>query len=125
MPQHTVLVVEDDANQRALYAEILRGAGYAVLEAADVASAIEAVHAHAPALVLMDVTLPGPSGWNATRHIKEHPDTHRIPVIVVTGRVSHGDRDASFASGGDSFLSKPVRPPELLVEVARLIERRG
>jgi CheY-like chemotaxis protein len=73
--------------------------------------------------VLMDVTLPGPSGWNATSEIKSHPDTHRIPVLVITGRVGLADRDASFAAGSDAFLEKPVLPTKLLSEVARLLEQ--
>ena len=116
-----ILVVEDDPQQRTLYARVLATAGYSVIEAEDSAAALEQVHIGRPDLVLMDVTLPGPSGWNATREIKSHPDTHRIPVLVVTGRVGLSDRDASFASGSDAFLEKPVLPQRLLEEVARLL----
>lgn len=116
-----ILVVEDDPQQRTLYARVLGRAGYEVLEAANSAEALAQVHAGHPDLVLMDVTLPGPSGWNATREIKSHPDTHRIPVLVVTGLVSFSDRDASFASGSDAYLEKPVLPQRLLEEVARLV----
>src|SRR5688500_2483801 len=78
-----ILVVEDDPEQRTLYTRLLEGAGYDVIEAADSASGIERVHEARPDLVLMDVTLPGPSGWNATRELKSHPDTHRVPIVVV------------------------------------------
>ena len=116
-----ILVVEDDPQQRTLYARVLGTAGYRVIEAADSQEALERVHVSRPDLVLMDVTLPGPSGWNAPREIKSHPDTHRIPVLVVTGLVSFSDRDASFASGSDAYLQKPVLPQRLLEEVARLV----
>lgn len=116
-----ILVVEDDPQQRTLYARVLGSAGYRVIEAGTSEEAVAQVHAGRPDLVLMDVTLPGPSGWNATREIKSHPETHRIPVLMVTGRVGFSDRDASFASGGDAFLEKPVMPQRLLEEVARLL----
>lgn len=120
-----ILVVEDDPQQRTLYARVLGMAGYQVLEAGNSSDALAQVHDHRPDLVLMDVTLPGPSGWNATREIKSHPETHRIPVLVITGRVGFSDRDASFASGSDAFLEKPVLPQRLLEEVARLLEQQA
>lgn len=124
-PPKLILVVEDDPQQRTLYARVLGSAGYRVIEAGSSEEALAQVHAGRPDLVLMDVTLPGPSGWNATREIKSHPDTHRIPVLMVTGRVGLSDRDASFASGSDAFLEKPVLPHRLLEEVARLLDGRG
>ena len=120
-----ILVVEDDPQQRTLYARVLGMAGYQVLEAGNSSDALAQVHDHRPDLVLMDVTLPGPSGWNATREIKSHPETHRIPVLVITGRVGFSDRDASFASGSDAFLEKPVLPQRLLEEVARLLKEQS
>lgn len=119
-----ILVVEDDPGQRDIYRRLLGHAGYSVIEAADSETAVAQVHARKPDLVLMDVTLPGPSGWNATREIKSHPDTHRTPVVVVTGLVGLSDRDASFASGGDAYLEKPVQPRVLLDEIARILQRR-
>lgn len=120
-----ILIVEDDAEQRFMYAQVLQGAGYRVVEAADSATAVSQVHEIRPDLVLMDVTLPGPSGWNATREIKSHPATHRVPVLVVTGLVAQADRDASYASGSDGYLEKPVAPQRLLQEVARMIAETG
>lgn len=120
-PTKVILVVEDDAEQRVLYARLLESAGYSVVEATDSPSALEQVHRLRPDLVLMDVTLPGPSGWNATRQIKSHPDTHRVPVLVVTGLVGQSDRDASYASGSDGYLEKPIQPRLLLEEVARIL----
>ncbi|MBA2669507.1 MAG: response regulator [Gemmatimonadetes bacterium] len=120
-----ILIVEDDAEQRLLYTRVLESAGYRVVEAADSASALSQVHELRPDLVLMDVTLPGPSGWNATREIKSHPDTHRVPVLVVTGLVAQADRDASYASGSDGYLEKPVPPRRLLDEVARMLGEAG
>ncbi len=116
-----ILVAEDSVEQRALYAEILRAAGYEVLEAGDGARAVELARSARPDLVLMDVTMPGTSGWNAVRVLKEDLATHDIPIIVVTGLAGSWDRDASFAAGAEEYLAKPVSPPRLLEEVRKFL----
>lgn len=117
----TILVAEDNADQRSLYVALLSGVGYRVLEAADGAEAVEVARQSQPGLVLMDVTMPGTSGWNAVRTLKQDPQTHMIPIIVVTGLASTWDRDASIASGCDEYLAKPVQPARLLEEVRRFL----
>jgi CheY-like chemotaxis protein len=117
----TILVAEDNADQRSLYAALLTGVGYRVLEAADGAEAVEIARQSQPGLVLMDVTMPGTSGWNAVRTLKQDPQTHLIPIIVVTGLASTWDRDASIASGCDEYLAKPVQPVRLLEEVRKFL----
>jgi CheY-like chemotaxis protein len=117
----TILVAEDNADQRSLYVAILSGAGYRVLEAADGAQAVDMVRGERPGLVLMDVTMPGTSGWNAVRTLKQDMDTHLIPIIVVTGLANTWDRDASIASGCDEYLAKPVQPARLLEEVRKFL----
>ena len=117
----TILVAEDNADQRSLYAALLTGVGYRVLEAADGAEAVEIARKTKPGLVLMDVTMPGTSGWNAVRTLKQDPETHLIPIIVVTGLASAWDRDASIASGCDEYLAKPVQPVRLLEEVRKFL----
>jgi Response regulators consisting of a CheY-like receiver domain and a winged-helix DNA-binding domain len=116
-----ILVAEDNVEQRSLYAAILTGAGYRVLEAGDGMEAVEVARRERPSLVLMDVTMPGTSGWNAVRTLKEDPDTRPIPIIVVTGLASAWDRDASLASGCDEYLAKPVSPVRLLEEVRKFL----
>ena len=117
----TVLVADDNADQRALYVDILTNAGYSVIEACDGAEAIARAQADRPALILMDVTMPGTSGWNAVRVMRDQVDTRDIPVIVITGLSGTRDRDASFAAGSDAYLSKPVSPRQLLEEVRRFV----
>lgn len=119
----TILVAEDSEEQRSLYAAILTGAGYRVLEAGDGAEAVEIVRRDRPGLVLMDVTMPGTSGWNAVRVLREDPDTRDVRIIVVTGLAASWDRDASYAAGADSYLAKPVAPPKLLEEVRKYLPR--
>ena len=117
----TVLVADDNADQRALYVDILSNAGYSVIEACDGAEAIARARADRPALILMDVTMPGTSGWNAVRAMRDQVETRDIPVIVVTGLAGTRDRDASFAAGSDAYLSKPVSPRQLLEDVRRFL----
>ena len=116
-----ILVADDNDDQRALYVDLLTHAGFQVREARDGAEAIERAHADRPALILMDVTMPGTSGWNAVRALRQELDTHAIPIIVITGLGGTQDRDASFAAGSDAYLSKPVSPRRLLEEVRRFI----
>ena len=117
----TVLVADDNADQRALYVAILSHAGYTVIEACDGAEAIARARQDRPALIVMDVTMPGTSGWNAVRTVRNEVETRDIPVIVVTGLAGTRDRDASFAAGSDAYLSKPVSPRQLLEEVRRFL----
>lgn len=119
----TILVAEDNIEQRSLYVSILSGAGYQVLEAGDGSEAVEVAQRELPNLVLMDVTMPGTSGWNAVRALKEDPATHDIPIIVVTGLANSWDRDASLASGCDEYLAKPVPPLKLLEEIRKFLPR--
>lgn len=119
----TILVADDSSEQRALYAEILTGAGFRVVQACDGAEAVAMVERERPSLVLMDVTMPGTSGWNAVRVLKENIATAGVPIIVVTGLAASWDRDASIAAGADEFLAKPVSPARLLEEVRKFFTR--
>ncbi len=114
----TILIAEDNLEQRSLYAELLGGVGYRVLEASDGAEAVDVTRRERPGLVLMDVTMPGTSGWNAVRTLRDDVATRDIPIVVVTGLANSWDRDASIASGCDEYLAKPV-PPVRLLEVVR------
>ena len=116
-----ILVADDNADQRALYVDLLTYNGYRVIEARDGEEAIERARMDVPALILMDVTMPGTSGWNAVRALREQVETRAIPIIVITGLAQTRDRDASFAAGSDAYLSKPVAPRRLLEEVRRFL----
>ena len=117
----TILIADDNPDQRALYVDILTHAGYVVIEARDGSEAIQRARDDQPSLILMDVTMPGTSGWNAVRAVRAQVETRDIPVIVITGLSGTRDRDASFAAGSDAYLSKPVSPRRLLEEVRRFV----
>ena len=122
-PVYTILIAEDNAEQRSLLSSVLSSAGYRVLEAEDGDQAVELVRRERPGLVLMDVTMPRTSGWNAVRAIKGDPETSRVPIIVITGLAGSFDRDASIAAGADEHMAKPVPPRKLLEEVRKFLPR--
>jgi CheY-like chemotaxis protein len=119
----TIIVAEDDPTQRQLYAELLSHAGYRVLEAADGAQTLTLAHESRPDLVIVDVSMPGMSGWNVVRQLREDYSLGALRVIMVTGLVDTWDRDASIAAGADSHLTKPVSPELLLSEIKRVLGR--
>jgi CheY-like chemotaxis protein len=119
----TILVAEDDATQRQLYVEVLVHAGYRVLEAADGAHTIKIAHEQRPDLVIVDVSMPGMSGWNVVRQLREDYSLGALRVVMVTGLSETWDRDASIAAGADSHLTKPLAPERLLAEIKRVLGR--
>ncbi len=119
----TILIAEDDDTQRTLYADLLAQAGYRVLEARDGVQSLEIARAQRPHLVLVDVAMPGMSGWNLVRELRDDFTLGDLRVIVVSGLVDSWDRDASIAAGADSHLAKPVDPHHLLAEIKRVLKR--
>ncbi len=120
-----VLLVEDDGGVRGAFRALLTRDGMDVIEAGDAEGGISAARQRLPDLVLLDVQLPGESGWNAARVIKEDPVMHRMAVVAVTGLGADADRDASYAAGCDYYLAKPVEPDLLLSTVRAILRERG
>ncbi len=117
----TVLVADDNADNRAVYVMVLAHLGYRVVEAADGAEAIAVAHAEHPDLILMDLQMPHVTGFKATQHLKQAPDTASIPVIAVTALAMDDDRRMAYAAGCDGFVAKPIEPRALAAEVVRRI----
>lgn len=103
-----ILVVEDSPDIRVLIRMLLEAAGHEVLTAPDGRAAIETARSERPDLVLMDLSLPILSGWEAARAIKDDPATSTIPVVAVTAHAMHGDRERAVAAGCDGFIAKPI-----------------
>ena len=117
----SILVVDDDADQRNLLVTYLASEGYSVVEAGSGEEALERIARETPALVLLDIMLPGLSGYEVCRHLKHNPQTAGIPVLMVT---AHGDpisRAQSFDSDADEFIAKPVFRLELIARVRALL----
>ena len=103
-----ILVVEDSPDIRVLVRMLLEAGGHEVSTAPDGRAGVDAVRATRPDLVLMDLSLPVLSGWEATKEIKEDPDIASIPVVAVTAHAMHGDRERALAAGCDGFIPKPI-----------------
>ena len=115
-----VLVVDDDLDMAAFLAKIIANEGLTADTVHDGAAALAAVAAEAPDLVLLDVMLPGMSGFEVCRQLKSDPHTALIPVVLVTALEDHASRVRGIESGADDFLRKPVEPEELIARVKTL-----
>ncbi len=116
-----VLVVDDYEDAREMYAECLDASGFEVAQAESGDEAVAKALALMPALIVMDLALPGMDGWSATRAIKTDERTRAIPVVALTG---HARSDASTAArdaGCDAFLTKPCLPDAVVEIVRRLL----
>ncbi len=109
-----VLVVEDNPANMKLAALLLEQAGYEVLQATDADSGIALARERSPALILMDVQLPGMNGLDATRALKRDPRTASIKVVAVTAFAMTGDDRRMAEAGCDAYVSKPIRYRALL-----------
>jgi class 3 adenylate cyclase len=115
-----VLVVDDDPDMAAFLARLLTGQGMTAELLSDGEAALKRVTASPPDLVLLDVMLPGSSGFEVCRRLKSDPATALIPVVLVTALEDHESRVRGIRAGADDFLSKPVRREELVARVQTL-----
>jgi CheY-like chemotaxis protein len=116
-----ILLVEDNEMNRDMLSRRLQKKGYEVVMALDGEQGVAMALAEAPALILMDMSLPGIDGWEATRRIKAAPDTRGIPVIALTAHALTSDRDQALAAGCDDFDTKPVEFARLLAKIETLL----
>jgi len=119
----TVLLVEDNEDNRIIYATALRFAGYEVFEAITGTDGVRQAREQLPDLILMDISVPELDGWEATAILKADPATRHIPIIAVTAHALPGDEERSLAAGCDAYLAKPIAPAKLLAEVDRRFGR--
>ncbi len=118
-----ILLVDDFVDNREMYAEYLAFSGFQVAEAADGHEALAKAFELLPDIILMDLSLPGMDGWEATRRLKQDERTRGIPVIAVTGHVLDGHAEGARGVGCDGFVAKPCLPEALVAEVRRMLER--
>ena len=120
-----VLLVEDNEMNRDMLSRRLSRKGFEVIVALDGAEALQAALAEAPALILMDMSLPVMDGWEATRRIRAEAATAAIPVIGLTAHAMDGDRETCLAAGCDDYDTKPVDLPRLLEKMHAQLSRIG
>ena len=116
-----VLLVDDYPDNRDIYAQFLAYSGLRVEEADNGHQALDKAFTLRPDVIVMDLSLPGLDGWEATRRLKEDPRTRTIPVIALTGHALAGHSKGAFDAGCDAFITKPCLPERLLQEIRTLI----
>lgn len=118
----TVLVADDDESSRDLLCTLLNRAGYQTVAAADGDAAQRVLAERSVELALLDVMMPGRTGFEVCRAIKMNADTRLVPVVLVTGLAATEDRVHGIEAGADDFLSKPFAREELLARVRSLVK---
>jgi twitching motility two-component system response regulator PilH len=116
-----ILVVDDSPTERYFLADLLAKRGYSVVTAENGDEAIAKTRAERPSLVVMDVVMPGVSGFQATRTISRDPELRSIPVILCTSKSAETDRIWGLRQGARAYMVKPVNPEELLAKIADLV----
>ena len=121
-PTKTVLVVDDDRPLRTLCRASLEEAGFRVLEAADGEQALASVHDEQPDLILLDIMMPGISGWEVTSALLADRSTDRIPIVFMSARTELSDRARAFDLGAQDYVTKPFDPRRLAETVAKTLD---
>jgi two-component system phosphate regulon response regulator PhoB len=121
--QRHVLMIDDEESSREVVAAMLESVGLAVHAVESAETAIEAMYAERPDLIVLDWNLPGMSGLELVRHLRRDPALSDLPVLFLTGRAELGDLVEAFASGADDYVVKPFRAPELGARIFALLRR--
>jgi len=125
MNASTILVVEDEQDIIDLVEFNLRQAGFNVIKAANGLDGLRLAKERKPALVVLDLMLPGLEGQEVCRRLKQGDDTRRIPVLMLTALASETDRIVGFELGADDYLAKPFSPRELVLRVRAILRRQA
>ena len=120
-----ILLVEDNEMNRDMLSRRLQKQGYEVVLAENGEDGVTKAQTESPALIIMDMSLPGIDGWEATRRLKATPQTQNIPVIALTAHAMSDDRAKALAAGCDDFDTKPVELSRLLSKIQALLEKRA
>jgi two-component system cell cycle response regulator DivK len=120
-----ILIVEDNERNRKLVRDVLQVKGYQTVESETAEEGIRLAREHHPALVLMDIQLPGMDGMAALGHLRADPQTRAIPVMAVTASAMTHNRQQIMAAGFDAYQSKPINVKGFLEAVRELLDRRS
>jgi putative two-component system response regulator len=125
MKKTRILIVDDLAENREILTGLLESEGHDLETAKDGLEAVEHATANPPDLILMDVTMPRLTGFEACRRLKADPRTELVPIVLVTGLLAREDRIQGIAAGCDDFLTKPVDSEQLLARTRTLLRTKA
>jgi DNA-binding response OmpR family regulator len=120
-----ILVAEDERDIRELIAFTLRYAGFEVILVSNGQEAIEQASELQPDLILLDVRMPGMTGYDACRELKENPATSEIPIVFLSAKGQEVEIEEGLASGALEYIVKPFAPDELANQVKGILKRVG
>lgn len=121
MAKNKILIVEDEESLLRLESILLTSKGYEVIGASNGQQALDAVSAHSPDLVLLDIMLPEIDGFEVCNRIKSNPETKQIPVIIVTAKKTGDDMARGEAAGADWYITKPFKSAMVVETIQRFL----
>jgi CheY-like chemotaxis protein len=121
--ERTVLVVDDQMPVRLQCRLALESAGMRVTEAEDGVGALESIRRDPPDLILLDIMLPGLSGWEVASELLREPTTNRIPIVFISGLTGTAERRQAADLGAFRYLTKPVEAAALAASVSNILDR--
>jgi len=116
-----ILVIEDDASASELVAYALEQNGYEVITATDGLEGLNKAQGEHAALIILDVMLPGVDGYEVCRRLRATPATATVPILMISAKARQEDKDVGLKKGADDYLTKPVKPSEILAKVETLL----
>ena len=125
MANELILIIEDNEKNRKLVRDVLQVKGYHTIESETAEEGIQLALEQSPALILMDIQLPGMDGITALKHLRADPKTKDILVIAITASVMTLNREAMLAEGFDGYQSKPIGIKDFLEEVRNVLAARS
>ncbi len=124
IPPGRILIADDNQQNRELLEAYLAESGHEILMSTDGQETLDVALAESPDLIVLDIMMPKMSGYEVCQQLREHEQTRRIPVLMVTALKETGDIERAVASGADDFLTKPVHRVELNTRIRSLLRVR-
>jgi two-component system, cell cycle response regulator DivK len=121
MAGELILIIEDNEKNRKLVRDVLQVKGYKTIESETAEEGLKLVLEKSPALILMDIQLPGMDGITALKQLRANPQTKGIPVIAITASAMTNNRQTMLAEGFDGYQSKPISVKDFLGELGRVL----
>lgn len=122
---NTILLIEDNDQNRYLATYLLERDGYRVINASDGPSAIDAAVASSPDMILLDIQLPGMDGYTVARALRGIATLRETPIVAVTSYAMEGDREKALQAGCNGYIEKPIRPDTFVAEIRRFTSNSG